>query len=131
MQTDRSKIVLQIFAGLLGSVSLFIPLKSSRGQEVHHAPTMDMCHADRALWDAKMSAPAKDWATSANDVTARELYAWRLELVECGDVDPDGITRYDETVKLIASILEARQAAFIRRHDLTQKLLAEDAAGAR
>lgn len=101
------------------------------GQDVEHAPTVAQCQADQRLWDSKLSAPAEDWAHSANDISSKTLNIWLKEMNACVVVDPNTRHEYVGTENYIQLVRGDRQGDFLRRHNLTDKFYEEDAAGER
>jgi hypothetical protein len=69
-------------------VIAMIPVMLSLGsataapQQLEHAPTVEQCQADRALW---MSQLESDHGTE--DVTVLTLQAWEHEMYQCQVVD--------------------------------------------
>jgi hypothetical protein len=101
------------------------------GQDVQHAPTGAQCRADQRLWDSQLLVPDKDWAHSANDVSARTLLLWWSEMSDCFAVDPNNLSDYSQTERHVLLVRGSRMADFIERHGLTGKFYEEDAAGKR
>ena len=97
-------------------------------QQVQHAPTVEQCRADQALWDDQINQPASDWAHSVPDISARSLYAMFKHMDECQVVDPDQVRKYSQTSHLILIVLGSD---FMIRHSLEDKFFEEDDAGAR
>ncbi len=141
MQTDRFKIVLQIFAGLLGLALLFS--SAAFGQEVQHAPTKDVCQADVAVWyNPEMSAEYNNaqgvWArdhvpnrTALAKMPLHEVLGRMDEMYSCEQVDEQRNDLYHSAGNMYFGIYADRAINFIYRHHLMQQFRQEDAAGAR
>jgi hypothetical protein len=124
---------------LIVACLLFVP----KAKAQQHAPTMDVCRADSALWDN--SAEQTDYFNQEtkriNDrikntnpiakLTVREMSLRLTEMADCASVDDAKGDRYGEMVKFYASVIADRYHSYIVRHDLMSKFMAEDAAGAR
>lgn len=109
-------------------------------QNVEHAPTVDVCRADSALWNAEALSPKYH----VENLSVQELLSRQTEMHKCGLVDrldptpqPDTINRISQTEKyaflfgFYGTEIAVRALDFIARHGLEQKFYAEDAAGAR
>jgi hypothetical protein len=94
-------------------------------QEVQHAPTVAQCQADERLWSSKLEA------SELNDVTFKTLIDWQHEMNQCRAVDRQHYSDYYGTEAEAQAVAAAREFNFIRRHDLLDQFLAEDAAGKR
>ncbi len=141
MQTNRSKIILQIFAGLLGSVSLFA--SPAFAQEVKHAPTKDVCQADVSVWySTEMSTEYLNaeaaWVTdhvrnrtALAKMSLHTVIARMDEMNACMHVDPEQIDLYHSAGDLYYGIYADRAINFISRHHLMEQFEQEDSAGAR
>jgi len=122
---------------------LIVPclLFSSKAQE--HAPTMDVCRADVAVWDNKeeqtdyLNQETKhinDSVRNTNPIaklTIREVALRSREMGNCASVDEAKANSYLEMMQFYSSVLADRYRSFIERHDLMGKFMAEDKAGAR
>lgn len=103
-----------------------------------HAPTVDVCRADAAVWNAAVVNHNPE--TSKTKLPYDELAARSNEMHACRSVDParvgdsSSITRMDAYTLLEALYkdeIASRAMNFIARHGLGKQFLAEDAAGAR
>jgi len=105
------------------------------GQDaVKHAPSIDQCRADQALWDSKLRQVApgsKDWAHFANDTSVRTITHWDTEMSQCMDIDHERVAAYSRTAELGTLVGGDRATDFIARHNLMGQFLAEDEAGLR
>ena len=99
-------------------------------QDPIHAPTVAQCQADQRLWASQINDGSKDWAHSANNVSAVTLVAWGNELVVCEAVDPDN-QDYAKTLRCTHSVISYRMNDFIQRHGMSGQFFAEDKAGKR
>lgn len=104
----------------------FVLAASLRGQ-VEHAPTVEQCQADQRLWLSKLEAVPPD----TNLPGFKTLQQWSSEMSDCREVDPkNGWTYFN--VQSESNVLQAaRMLRFLRRHNLWDKFLEEDAAGNR
>jgi hypothetical protein len=93
-----------------------------------HAPTVEQCRADAAVWaDADFTIP-----------TMKELLSRSKEMSDCLKVDPlkeshEAGMKYIEFSQRFSVEYQNRTVHFLDRHDPAwyQKFLAEDAAGQR
>lgn len=106
-------------------------LVSMVGQRVEHAPTVEQCRADQALWYDQLEQPSPDWGHSLPDISARSLYAMADQMTKCVAVDAEQIHKYNHTTQLISLVIGFRRADFMIRHNLEAKFFEEDNAGAR
>ena len=120
MKTILAIIAVLMLAGVAGA------------QGVEHAPTVEQCRADNAVWWDKVTAdaPAPDWATTVKESSVT-IALWSKELGLCMVVDPTQTHNYAETDMRIALIISSRRRHFIERHGLADKFWSEDAAGKR
>ena len=99
--------------------------------QVEHAPTVAQCQADQRLWFAQVQGDAETIGGGdtlpANYTT---LSQWRREMYDCG-ADAENRRKYTDTDRELAVIMKMRLADFIRRQQLWDKFLEEDAAGQR
>jgi hypothetical protein len=107
---------------------MVIPLELIHAQVVHHAPTVEQCHADQRLWLDKLEEPN---GAGVAYVTYEELGAWFHEMYECGKVDPANDDRYYNTGSEGLVRGQMRLEDFLQRHNLWNQFIAEDAQGCR
>lgn len=105
---------------------LVIPLHAIHAQEVKHAPTVEQCRADQRLWMSKVETDSDVVSISFTD-----LSSWADEIDDCEKVDPDSRYKYLSLESEIAYTKISRFRKFLKRHDLLQQFLAEDAQGKR
>jgi hypothetical protein len=119
------KAVLVVVAVLLFGSGLFAQ---------QHAPTVDVCRADAAVWRGALSKDA------LSRLSAQEVFNRNQEITQCILVDPPpyptvkGEIMFETYLLLRSSYAEElanRYIAFIHRHNLSDQFLAEDAAGKR
>lgn len=108
-----------------------------------HAPTVDVCQADRAAWDDiadrtdyynQEAKHMSDGARNTNPVmklSLRELSLRVKEMGTCLLVDKSNTHDYFEVQQFYDKVISDRYLRFIVRHHLMGQFLAEDAAGAR
>jgi hypothetical protein len=108
-----------------------------------HAPTVEVCRADVALWyDHDMAAEyfhAEARHTSDNiknptptaKLPVTEVGARTTEMVMCEAVDKQHFGDYSNAVNFYDAVLCNRFAGFILRHHLMEQVRREDAEGLR
>src|SRR5580704_16494846 len=106
-------------------------MSAVRAQHVEHAPTVEQCRADQALWDDKIAHPAKDWANSVPEISSRSLNVMLNEMVACVSVDAVYRSKYNATSKVISLVVGDRAMDFLIRHNLKEKFYQEDDSGRR
>ena len=118
---------------------LFAP--GLRTQE--HAPTVDVCRADRAAWHNteeetdylnQETKHVSDDLKNRNRIAKlsfKEITLREGEMATCASVDEPNHDGYFEMMKFYGDVRSDRYVSFIRRHHLMQQFIAEDAAGAR
>jgi len=133
--------------GLLFLVLTFVALVSFRPsaamQPQQHAPSLETCQADVALWydhaaaseylnaeTAHISENSPN-RTPAARLPLREIVARELEMGDCMKVDAIRRERYLQAIDFYDRVSADRYRRFVRRHKLEQQLLREDAAGLR
>lgn len=105
-------------------VSLTIPVTSV---QVEHAPTVQQCQADQRLWLSKLEVTPPD-----TDLPAfPKLRQWSSEMGDCKEVDPKNGWEYFNVQSESNTIQAARMLRFLKRHQMWDKFLEEDAAGTR
>lgn len=112
---------------LLTAVAVLILASAAAAQQ--HAPTVEQCNADRAVWH-------NDWINNPvrafKNLSYKELVLRRDEMVDCAVVDKN--SPFNDYIFLPAVFVAERAAradSFISRHGLDKQFLDEDAAGAR
>jgi hypothetical protein len=108
-----------------------------------HAPTVDVCRADRAVWDntEEETDYVKQETKHVNDGTRnknpianlsfREINLRLREMAMCASVDETNLDKYHDISQFYSSVVEDRYRSFIVRHHLMEQFRTEDAAGAR
>jgi hypothetical protein len=126
------------FLALLG-LMLFAPVL--RTQE--HAPTVDVCRADRAAWhnideetdyfqqETKRIDGGPRNRNPISKLSFKEINLRIMEMATCQSVDEPNSDKYFEMHQFYSAVVYDRFRAFIVRHHLLQQFNAEDAAGAR
>lgn len=114
-----------------------VSLQPIYSQEVPHAPTVEQCRADRALWFSKISDDAKAEeaeglrAPVAHSVSFQQLNFCILEMHDCARIDPESNDLYYKTSGDAGVTANDRLMNFLVRHNLLNQFLAEDAQGKR
>jgi hypothetical protein len=108
-----------------------------------HAPTVDVCRADSAVWGNKQAKLAWMSANNAHirsgapngteidKLSLTEMTSRSHEMLECMDVDPARANSYDEITTFYSEVIHSREWAFITRHHLMSQFIQEDLAGKR
>lgn len=108
-----------------------------------HAPTIDVCRADLAVWGrasdqneyhAAQALTIRDGAPNNSAIGRlglRELHAREKEMFECQDVDSHRAGAYGEVEDFYSSVNCDRFKDFVYRHNLYDQLLKEDSQGDR
>src|ERR1700730_467409 len=129
-----NKMTFAVFAVLLLAPGL-------RTQE--QAPTLDVCQADRAVWQdmeqmiyyfKQQTRFMSDDVRNTNPIaklSVTELTLRAKEMSACRSVDTRDGDRYYEMLNFYGNVLSDRYYRFIVRHDLYAQFREEDAAGAR
>jgi hypothetical protein len=92
-----------------------------------HAPTVEQCRADQRLWAAQLDG---------NPEIVRSLAYYQLndrmgEMADCVAVDRDREIVYADTAGRFNNRQMVRLLDFVKRHELHDQFIAEDAAGKR
>lgn len=123
------KPVLAIIVALV-----FLPAVFSQ----EHAPTLDQCRADSAVWNAAVLNHNSE--SSKEKLPYDELAARQKEMHSCLYVDPVQVgdsasvarmDTYNLLESLYANEIEHRAIDFIYRHGLGKQFIDEDATGLR
>jgi hypothetical protein len=108
-----------------------------------HAPTLETCRADLALWYDKESATKYNEAetlfisdgvknlTPAAKLPLTEVEARLTEMGKCFYVDNQHLDDYYDADRFYSGVRSDRYAGFIHRHHLMAQLREEDAEGLR
>ncbi len=99
----------------------------SLGQDVKHAPTVEQCQADQRLWLSKVEGDVTDKTLPAISV----INAWLREMFDCEKIDPENQRRYYNTRGELYVEEVMRMEDFLRRHQMWDRFIKEDAAGKR
>src|ERR1700730_12009718 len=128
---------------ILGFMFGFILCAAPSPCAEEHAPTVDVCRADRAVWHNAENETDyfNQEAKHINDGTRNRNPIAKLSFIEislrlgemgaCVAVDEPNIEKYNEMQQFYTSVLEDRYRNFILRHHLFEQFKAEDAAGVR
>ena len=128
---------------LLASLMLAIlaPIANSESQK--HAPSIETCRADLALWYDVASATEYKKAetlhltggtknsTPAAKLPLKEVNARIIEMGNCSHVDTARSDAYVGANDFYAGVQGDRYFAFIVRHNLMPQIMKEDAQGLR
>lgn len=108
-----------------------------------HAPTVDVCRADRALWEnieqrtdyfTQETKLITDGIRNTNPIAKlsfREITLRSAEMGACQSVDASSSHSYYEMMNFYQSVISDRYHRFIMRHHLMGQFKTEDAAGTR
>jgi hypothetical protein len=101
-------------------------------QRTQHTPTVAQCRADEAAWSLEVvEEHDASFTHLATNTAAPTLIDWHNEMSACEPADPTRVHYYLELDGLINAELTTRLYSFLRRHNLKQQFLNEDAAGER
>jgi len=108
-----------------------------------HAPTVDVCRADRAAWDDgadqtdyynQETKHISDGTRNTNPTMKLSLNELSLRIAEmgaCEPVDKPNSHEYRDLLGFYDNVIHDRYRRFIVRHHLMEQFKAEDAAGSR
>ncbi len=135
------KINVLVFKLSIPSFMCLFLATALRTQE--HAPTVDVCRADRAAWHdteqeteyfvqerKHIDSGTKNRNPIAN-LSFKEVDLRMIEMATCLSVDEPNLDKYSEMTSFYSSVLSDRYHGFIVRHHLMKQLMNEDAAGIR
>lgn len=108
----------------LAAVMFSARIASAQNAPLEHAPSIQQCQADAAVWNQRENP---DWKN-------KELLVFllrRQEMLACVQVDVSQGEVYLNVVGMIDAIQATRMADFLTRHNLVSQFIAEDAAGSR
>jgi len=106
---------------------LVIPLQAIHSQQIQHKPTVEQCRADMDAWFIK-------YKNGRYPGEFKELNRLSIEMSWCSvesDPDPDNKELYQIVFDSITLEQWWRYLNFLKRHNLYDQFLAEDAAGKR
>jgi len=130
------------FAMFVGGVFSFFALSLNAGAQ-EHAPTLDVCRADAALWGEiraeidYINATAEKMSNSTPNRTEiaklslKEVNSRITEMVQCQSVDRESRDSYSKVEDFYVQVESDRWRAFIVRHNLYSQFEREDAEGKR
>ncbi len=126
---------------LIGVLLVFSSPVHAKPQQ--HAPTLETCRADRAVWynsemsteymkaeTARVSDGMKNRTPSAK-LPLAEIITRHHEMADCQAVDPGNSDAYRAATEFYYGIYTDRCISFIVRHNLMEQLRKEDAEGLR
>lgn len=125
------------FAFLIGSI--FAPETHTQG----HAPTVDVCRADRAAWSDTtehtdyLNQETKHISNGVRNTNpilklpVKEISLRMAEMGACMSVDSPNTSAYLALLNFYDGVLMDRYRRFVIRHHLLRQFQAEDAAGIR
>jgi hypothetical protein len=108
------------------ALAVFV-VSASVTAQVEHAPTVAQCQADQRLWLSKLEVLPPD----TNLPAVPTLQQWSNEMDECKDVDPKNAWLYFNVTAESNTLQGARMIRFLKRQNLWDKFIEEDAAGKR
>lgn len=113
---------MKISASLCCTMLLLVP---AFGQD--HAPTVEQCRADQRLWNRQLT----DGTEIIKSLTYYQLNDRMGEMADCVAVDDERAAIYAMTSGRFNAQQMIRLRDFVKRHELYQQFIAEDAAGKR
>ncbi len=119
---------------------LVILLSASSVHPQQHAPTVEVCRADYAVWNAEIKQTSRE--TTMKRLSLNELIARQSEMAACLQVELAmldasnvdellRVSKYEVLSGAYLSEITERQEHFIDRHKMWQQFLHEDTAGSR
>lgn len=125
------------------TILFLVGMWTSPTRAQQHAPTVDVCRADAALWYS--TEAATEYIKAENEhlsngtrnrtpiakLGVEEIVARSLEMGDCASVDSDRFNTYHDAQKFYMDVVHDRMASFIYRHHLMEQLKREDARGLR
>ncbi|HEY6339735.1 MAG TPA: hypothetical protein VIW68_14680 [Candidatus Sulfotelmatobacter sp.] len=112
---------------LTGLILAALLVAASPAGQVEHAPTVAQCQADQRLWLSQMESDHGQGSLRAYDVIEK----WKWEMDDCMSIDPENKVRYYNTESEVWVVQMARTKDFLKRHQMWETFLEEDAAGKR
>jgi hypothetical protein len=106
-------------------VFLLSLITSLFGQD--HAPTVEQCRADQRLWAAQLDGSPE----TVSSLTYYQLNDRMAEMADCVAIDDVRAVLYSETGARFNMRQMVRLRDFVKRHELYDQFIAEDAAGKR
>ncbi len=104
-----------------------VPLsRATEQQTIEHAPTVEQCQADQAVWVSEVDDQASIDKESFHTLDQRVV-----EMGECEHVDSRNRVRYYIAAGATRGEEATRMVSFLGRHNLYDQFVAEDAAGKR
>jgi hypothetical protein len=128
---------------ILGFTFAFILCAAPLPCAQEHAPTVDVCRADRAFWHNaeeetdylnQETKHINDGTRNRNPIAKlsfKEINLRMSEMSACVSVDEPNLDKYFDMMQFYSGMLEDRYRNFILRHHLIEQFKAEDAAGVR
>ncbi|MGH9595507.1 MAG: hypothetical protein ACRD3K_01800 [Edaphobacter sp.] len=124
---------------LIFTTFLFTVFRLGLAQD--HAPSVEMCRADRNLWADQMTEYEYAETDYINKglpnrsllmgLTYIQLNNRAFELGQCAVVDVVSDSEYNHLVSRYSSARDDRFKFFVKRHNLYKQMLTEDTAGKR
>jgi len=135
-------MVTKMLTRLPATVLVFLFI-GGRAPTQEHAPTVDVCRADRAVW--RESSERLDYSqqelrheregtTNKNNIGQlpyKELLSRQVEMGTCMMVDTPDSEAYSDVVGFYQQVEGDRYHHFVERHHMMSQFLDEDAAGLR
>jgi hypothetical protein len=124
------------------ALSVLLVVTAASAQNLKHAPTVEHCRADAALWgeadpiiayqnaQTVFDYEGKPNRTELSRLPLTEIKGRIIEMVDCRTVDNND-ERYTPVYTFYSEMMADRLRGFIIRHNLMNQVLAEDAAGKR
>jgi hypothetical protein len=112
-------------------------------QEPKHAPTVEMCRANVAVWysvesENEFTQAQLKWLrdgipnrTEFAKLSIPELFARMYEMLDCSEADGQRHNQYFDAASFYNDIVADRTLRFVIRHGLMDQLKKEDAEGKR
>jgi hypothetical protein len=117
--------------------------RGALAQQAQHAPTVDVCRADVAVWwteyivsqyeksEDGLASGGKYIRNPAGDLPIKEVSVRMNEMHDCENVDTRDARTYSSAWGFYYGIIMERYQRFVERHGLHDQFMKEDAEGMR
>jgi hypothetical protein len=128
---------------LFASMSVVVLASSPVAVAQEHAPTLEQCRADVAVWgdlstqheytkaEYRYLSSTDPNRTETNKLTIKQIFSRLDEMSDCGKVDAERWKVYSDTQDFYLHVYQDRMKSFLLRHHLYDQFMKEDDAGQR
>jgi hypothetical protein len=111
-------------------IAVLLTAAAAMGQDTHHAPMAEECKTDADLWAHEyIYNPTALRKLTVTELTQRKNEMWKCRVVL--QAYPAYEQRAHDTATDYAMLLEVQMENFLKRHNLLQEFIEEDASRAR